>query len=169
MIGRLLSAGLALTVTTCLVAGCSGEDARAAAALTGTSAASASSADPGSAAADPGATAALTATAALVTGFPARTVPVPPGARITTSTVQARGDLVEVSLAGTTRQPAAAVVAFYTKALTRQGFTATKGTLLPPGVTGRAFGRQGGRELLVVAVFDTGPVRSFSVGGTVAT
>jgi hypothetical protein len=39
--------------------------------------------------------------------------------------------------------------------------------MLPPGATGLAFSRDGGRELLVVAVVDRRTLRSFSVGGTV--
>ena len=57
---------------------------------------------------------------------------------------------------------------FYAKTLRRAGFSQTKGSVLPPGAVGLAFSRDGGQELLVVAVVDRGGLRSFSVGGTVA-
>jgi hypothetical protein len=103
----------------------------------------------------------------LVTGFPS-VVPLPPGAHVTASAVQPRGDLLAVSVTGTSRQPLAALLHFIRTRLIRVGFTATDNSLLPPGASDAAFGRQGGAEMLIVAVVDRGDERSFSIGGTVS-
>jgi hypothetical protein len=104
----------------------------------------------------------------LVQGFPA-VVPLPPDARITSSAVQARPDrpdLLGVSATGTSRLSPQDLLGFFHVRLRRAGFTATDDSLLPAGASGAAFGRAPG-ELLLVAVVDRGPERSWSVGGTV--
>jgi hypothetical protein len=102
----------------------------------------------------------------LVPGFPTE-VPVPAGAHVTASAVEDRGELLAVSVTGTSRQPVAGLLAFFRARLTRAGFTATDDSLLPAGASGAAFGRSGGTEMLIVAVIDRGTERSFSIGGTV--
>jgi hypothetical protein len=102
----------------------------------------------------------------LVEGFPDQ-VPVPAGAHVTASAVEDRGELLAVSVTGTSKQPVADLLAFFRSRLTRAGFTATEGSLLPAGASGAAFGRSGGAEMLIVAVIDRGGERSFSIGGTV--
>jgi hypothetical protein len=103
----------------------------------------------------------------LVDGFPA-VVPVPTGAHVTASAVQARGDLLAVSVTGTSALSVPALLAWFRGRLRAEGFTATDDTLLPRGASGAAYGRPGGVELLLVAVVDRGGERSWSVGGTVA-
>ena len=105
---------------------------------------------------------------ALVPGFPSSLLPLPPGAAVTASGVQRREDLLEISMSATTTAGVKQVLDFYAKALGRAGFSRTGGNMLPPGAVGLAFTRDGGRELLVVAVVDRGAQRSFSVGGTLA-
>ena len=90
---------------------------------------------------------------------------VPPGATVTGSAVQPDHGRLQVSITGTTSAPVSDVLGFYRRTLTAAGFTATDDGLLPPGSTGAAYGHAG--QLLVVAVVDHGPVRAFSVGGTV--
>ena len=102
----------------------------------------------------------------LVDGFPSE-VPVPTGAHVTASAVEDRGELLAVSVTGTSRQSVAGLLAFFRSRLTRAGFTATDDSLLPGGPSGAAFGRSGGTEMLIVAVIDRGGERSFSIGGTV--
>ncbi|HEY6794483.1 MAG TPA: hypothetical protein VI248_07355 [Kineosporiaceae bacterium] len=104
--------------------------------------------------------------AGLAQGFP-DVVPVPPGARVTDSAMQVRGDVLGVSVAGTSPMPVAGLLAWFRARLRAEGFTATD-PLLPPGASGAAFGRPGGVELLLVAVVDRGTLRSWSVGGTIA-
>jgi hypothetical protein len=104
----------------------------------------------------------------LVDGLP-DVVPVPPGGHITGSALQARGDLLEVSVTGTSTLAVPALLAWFRGRLRAEGFTATDDSLLPKGASGAVYGRPGGVELLLVAVVDRGPARSWSVGGTVAT
>jgi len=103
----------------------------------------------------------------LVDGFPAE-VPVPVGAHVTASALQARGDLLAVSVTGTSTLAVPALLGWFRARLHAEGFTATDDSLLPRGAAGAAYGRPGGRELLLVAVVDRGAERSWSVGGTVA-
>jgi hypothetical protein len=103
----------------------------------------------------------------LVADFPA-VVPLPPGAQVTASAVEPHGDLLAVSVTGTTRQSVAALLAFIRTRLIRAGFAATDDSLLPHGASGAAFGRHGGAEMLILAVVDRGAERSFSIGGTVS-
>jgi hypothetical protein len=92
----------------------------------------------------------------------------PAGATVTTSGVHQHEDLMDVSLSATTTTTTTKVLDFYAKALGRAGFSRTRASMLPPGTAGLAFSRDGGQELLVVAVVDRRTARSFSVGGTVA-
>jgi hypothetical protein len=104
----------------------------------------------------------------LVDGFP-DVIPIPPDATITGSAVQERPEqgLLGVSATGTSRLPVKALLGFFHVRLRRAGFSETDDSLLPPGASGAAFGRASG-ELLLVAVVDRGPDRSWSIGGTVA-
>jgi hypothetical protein len=103
----------------------------------------------------------------LVDGFP-DVVPVPAGGHITASAMQARGDLLGVSVTGTSPLTVPALLTWFRGRLGAEGFTATDDSLLPRGATGAAFGRPGGVELLLVAIVDRGGERSWSIGGTVA-
>ncbi|MEJ5913439.1 hypothetical protein [Pseudokineococcus sp. 1T1Z-3] len=101
----------------------------------------------------------------LVEGFPSDVVPVPPQAEVTLSNaVEADGGRT-VALAGRTDASAEDVVAFYTEALTSQGFTATT----PPGVDGASvttFTRgQGATDLLTLSVTSSQAGQDFSIGG----
>ncbi len=107
------------------------------------------------------------AAAGLVPGFPTDVLPAPPSATVTASAIEPDGELLRVSLTGTSPAPVAAILDFYRATLVRQGFTASDDGVLPPGATGMAYSRGDASELLVVAVVDRGTSRSFSVGGTV--
>lgn len=107
------------------------------------------------------------ATGSLVRGFPSQLLPLPPGVTVTASAVQRHEELMDVSVSATTPAPAKEVLSFYSATLTKAGFSQTKGSVLPVGAAGLAFSRDGGKELVVVAVADRGSDRSFSVGGTV--
>ena len=102
----------------------------------------------------------------LVDDFPT-VVPVPTGAHVTASAVQARGSLLAVSVTGTSPSSVPVLLAWFRTRLRAEGFTATDDGLLPRGAFGAAYGRPGGVELLLVAVVDRGAERSWSVGGTV--
>jgi hypothetical protein len=108
------------------------------------------------------------ATGRLVRDFPSQLLPLPPRATVTASAVQRHEGLMDVSVSATTPAPTKEVLGFYSAALARAGFSQTKGSMLPLGTLGLAFSRNGGQELVVVAVADRGTDRSFSLGGTVA-
>jgi hypothetical protein len=181
--GTLLVSGFALAVPLALGA-CGGSSAEPAATATGTgTSAAAPSTSPGTGApgapatTGPGSSGAGTdgapapsgqdsAALTLVPGFPTALVPLPPGARVTSSAVQPSGALTQVSLTGTTSAEPKEIVAFYRDKLTSAKFTVAPEAVLPAGVTSMAFSR-GKDEILVLAVASDGGTRSFSIGGAV--
>jgi len=115
-----------------------------------------------------GVPAATSAAGRLVPGLPP-VVPVPPGGRVTMSAIEPRdgGDLVGVSITGTSSLATRDLLAFFGSRLRSAGFTTSGDGLLPAGAAGAAYGR--GREFLLVAVVDRGASggRSWSIGGDV--
>ncbi|WP_299034232.1 hypothetical protein [uncultured Pseudokineococcus sp.] len=101
-------------------------------------------------------------------GFPLDVVPLLPEAELTLSNaVVQEGGGRTVALAGRTSRSAEEVVAFYTGALTDQGFTATT----PPGVEGAVvttFSRAAAADLLTLSVTSSGGLQDFSIGGQLA-
>ncbi len=150
--------GVALVVTVGALSGCG-----AGAALPPNTALPAAAATAATTSTRPAASAA----AGLVAGFPTELVPLPPGAAVTSSALAPGPGGMQLSLSGTTSLPVKTVLAFYRTALTKAGFTTTKGNVLPSGASGAAYSRNGEEELLIVAVVDNGARRSFSVGGTI--
>lgn len=104
----------------------------------------------------------------VVEGFPLDVVPVLPEAEVTLSDVEAQdGGGRTVALAGRTSRSPEEVVAFYTQALTGQGFTATT----PPDVEGAlvtTYARGGAAELLTLSITSSDGVQDFSIGGQIA-
>lgn len=108
------------------------------------------------------------AAGSVVPGFPRLLLPLPAHSAVTASAVERQGALLEVSLSATTAAPAAAVLQFYSAALTRAGFHASAAGVLATGTSGLVFSRGDGRELIVLAIVDRRWNRSYSIGGTVA-
>lgn len=104
----------------------------------------------------------------LVGNFPVSVIPVPPGATVTGSAASAEPAGLMVSLTGTSPAPVAALLRFYRGTLTAAGFTASTGAVLPKGAQGAVYSRSGGDEMLLLAIVDRGPLRSFSIGGTLS-
>jgi hypothetical protein len=87
---------------------------------------------------------------------------------ITSSALAPQGELTGVSVTGTSELSVAGLLIFFRGRLTGAGFTATDDSLLPRGATGAAYARADGTQMIIVAIVDRGPQRSFSLGGTVA-
>lgn len=110
---------------------------------------------------------------ALVAGFPADLLPVPPDAVVLVTSAVPVGDaeVQEVSLNLRTATPVQDVVALYRGALTAAGFTE-----VPPAALATSdlaaevtFVRSGGDELVSIGVVDDGTARTVTVGGRVRT
>lgn len=141
-----------------------------------TPAATASAASP-AAAATPTASAAATASpsatpgtsatvGALVAGFPAKLLPVMPGAKVVASSFDKSTSPATAALVGSTSAKPAAVVAYYTKALEAQGFRPVPGNTVG-SVASKDFVRAG-NETVNIAVPQTGGVSTFTIGANVA-
>jgi len=104
----------------------------------------------------------------VVEGFPLDVLPLLPEAEVTLSNVVAQdGGGRTVALAGRTTRSAEEVAAFYTQALTAQGFTATT----PPAVQGAVvttFTRGAAADLLTLSITSSGGLQDFSIGGQLA-
>lgn len=152
-----------------LVAGCSGggQPATPSATLTATGGtlAPSESGPSTAAAAEPTDTGAKVG--GLVAGFPTDVVPVPPGAEISVSSLTPADGRRQVSLAGQTKQPAADLVTFYTKALEGQGFALTEAPL-PAGVSGGTYSKDNGQQILTLSVTSADGVQQFTIGGFIA-
>lgn len=104
----------------------------------------------------------------VVEGFPLDVVPLLPDAEVALSNVVSGEGGRSVALAGRTSRSAEEVVAFYTQALTAQGFTATT----PPAVDGAVvttFTRgPAAADLLTLSVTSSDGLQDFSIGGRLA-
>lgn len=136
--------------------------ASAAAAATHTAAATASPTATASPSASPGTSATV---GALVAGFPSKLVPVMPGAKVVASSFDKSTSPATVALVGSISAKPAAVVAYYTKALEGQGFTAVPGNAVG-SVASKDFVRAGS-ETVNIAVPATGGVSTFTIGANV--
>ncbi|ALE05463.1 hypothetical protein AL755_08200 [Arthrobacter sp. ERGS1:01] len=156
---------LAAIAAVVLLAGCSGG--------TGTPAAtspSVSQSATGSAMASattPGATpTAEAAVKELVAGFPSKLIPLMPGADVQASSLQRSTPLSVAALTATVTAKPADVLAFYTKSLTSQGFTAQPGNSVE-GVPLKTFVRASGQEIVTVSVVQTGSTSTVTIGANV--
>ncbi|RAM37593.1 hypothetical protein DBZ45_09480 [Arthrobacter globiformis] len=136
--------------------------ASAAAAATHTAAATASPTAAACPSASPGTSATV---GALVAGFPSKLVPVMPGAKVVASSFDKSTSPATVALVGSISAKPAAVVAYYTKALEGQGFTAVPGNAVG-SVASKDFVRAGS-ETVNIAVPATGGVSTFTIGANV--
>jgi hypothetical protein len=136
--------------------------ASAAAAATSTAAATASPTATASPSASPGTSAIV---GALVAGFPSKLVPVMPGAKVVASSFDKSTSPATVALVGSVSAKPAAVVAYYTRTLEGQGFTAVPGNAVG-SVVSKDFVRAGS-ETVNIAVPATGGVSTFTIGANV--
>lgn len=102
---------------------------------------------------------------ALVAGFPSRLLPVMPGAKVVASSFDKSTSPATAALVGSISATPAAVVAYYTKALEGQGFTAVPGNTVG-SVASKDFVRAG-NETVNIAVPQTGGVSTFTIGANV--
>ncbi|MBT2550053.1 hypothetical protein J7I85_17355 [Arthrobacter sp. ISL-65] len=133
-----------------------------AAAATNTAAATASPTATASPSASPGTSATV---GALVAGFPSKLLPVMPGAKVVASSFDKSTSPASVALVGSISAKPAAVVAYYTKALEGQGFTAVPGNAVG-SVASKDFVRAGS-ETVNIAVPATGGISTFTIGANV--
>jgi hypothetical protein len=136
--------------------------ASASAAATSTAAATASPTATASPSASPGTSAIV---GALVAGFPSKLVPVMPGAKVVASSFDKSTSPATVALVGSVSAKPAAVVAYYTRTLEGQGFTAVPGNAVG-SVVSKDFVRAGS-ETVNIAVPATGGVSTFTIGANV--
>lgn len=131
-----------------------------AATTTATATASAPATDSPSAA--PGTSATV---GALVAGFPAKLLPVMPGAKVVASSFDKSTSPATAALVGSTPAKPAAVVAYYTRALEAQGFKAVPGNTVG-SVASKDFVRAG-NETVNIAVPQNGGISTFTIGANV--
>lgn len=113
--------------------------------------------------ASPGSTATV---GGLVPGFPQQLLPVMPGATVVSSSFDKTTSPATAALVATTKATPAAVLAYYTKSLTGQGFKAVPGDAVG-SVASKDFVR-GDNETVNVSVVKAGDVATFTIGANVA-
>lgn len=118
---------------------------------------------PPSPSAEPGTSATV---GAVVSGFPQQLLPLMPGAKVVSSSFDKTTAPATVALVGSIASPAAAALAFYTKELETQGFTAVPGETVG-AVPSKDFLR-GDNETVNIAVMETAGVSTFTIGANVA-
>jgi hypothetical protein len=171
--GTLAAAVLALAL---MLAGCSsgssgnGQGSTGAASSAGGTDTSSSAPAAGSAGASTTAApqnASSTATVgALVPGFPSTLIPLMSGATVQSSSLDKSKPLVTASLVASSSAKSDDVLAFYTKALQDQGFTALPGDTVG-SVPSKDFTRADGKETVNVAVVPSGSSVTFTIGANV--
>lgn len=102
----------------------------------------------------------------LVPGFPQNLLPLMPGATVVSSSFDKTTSPATAALVATTKATPAAVLAFYTKSLTGQGFKAVPGDAVG-SVASKDFVR-GDSETVNVSVVPSGGVATFTIGANVA-
>ncbi|HEY8294783.1 MAG TPA: hypothetical protein VIG41_05550 [Micrococcaceae bacterium] len=103
---------------------------------------------------------------ALVPGFPSTLIPLMSGARVQSSSLDKSKPLVTASLVASTAAKSEDIIAFYTKALQDQGFTALPGDAVG-SVTSKDFTRANGQETVNLAVVPSGATATFTIGANV--
>ena len=162
----------AAAVSTALLLGaCSGQGATVgpSTSVSASAAASATAQAPGASATASGpvnssaAPSAQTAVKELVAGFPAKVIELPKGAQIQSSSLEQGSPVSAASVTATTAQTPAQILAFYTKSLTGQGFTAQPGDAVD-GVPLKTYVRAAGQEIVTVSVVVTSSTSTLTVG-----
>lgn len=169
VIGKLKPAGYAVIVAGALLALAACTPADPGAKSSGTASASASATDQASTTAPPSPSASPGTTAtvgALVAGFPAKLLPVMPGAKVISSSFDKTTTPATAALVGNVSSPAATVIAFYTKELEAQGFKAVPGDNVG-AVASKDFLR-GDNETVNISVVEANGVSTFTIGANVA-
>jgi uncharacterized lipoprotein len=150
------TAAAAALAAAALIAGCStstppsGQTSESGSASAAPTSASASSTSGATASGTASSTANATV-GALVAGFPATLLPVMPGATVKSSSYNATGAKATAALVADTSASTDAILAFYAKALTDQGFTALPGDSVG-GVPSKDFARANGTELITLSM-----------------
>nr|WP_028266707.1 hypothetical protein [Arthrobacter sp. MA-N2] len=158
-----LAAGVALTISACGSSPASTASQGAAPTSSGPASASASPMPAAPSTASPGASAAV---GALVPGFPQQLIPLMPQASVESSSFDKNTSPASVALVGTIASPADAVVAFYTTALTAQGFKEIPGNTVG-SIKSKDFLR-GDNETVNISVVETAGKSTFTIGANVA-
>jgi len=118
---------------------------------------------PPSPSAEPGTSATV---GALVPGFPQRLLPLMPGAKVVSSSLDKTTVPATVALVGGITAPPADVLAFYTKGLQAQGFKAVPGETVG-ALPSKDFLR-GDSETVNISVMESRGVSTFTIGANVA-
>ncbi|MFF2031245.1 hypothetical protein [Arthrobacter sp. NPDC058192] len=157
----LAAAGMSLALAACTPAG----TGATAASPTSSPAASqqSSTTAPPSPSAEPGTSATV---GALVPGFPQRLLPLMPGAKVVSSSLDKTTVPATVALVGGISAPAADVLTFYTKGLQAQGFKAVPGETVG-ALPSKDFLR-GDSETVNISVMESRGVSTFTIGANVA-
>ncbi|UKA64234.1 hypothetical protein LFT43_07485 [Arthrobacter sp. FW306-04-A] len=158
----LLATGVALTISACGSSPASTVSQRPAPTSSGP-AASANPAPTTSSTAIAGASATV---GALVPGFPQQLIPLMPQAAVESSSFDKNTSPASVALVGTIASPADAVVAFYTSALTAQGFKEVPGNTVG-SIKSKDFLR-GDNETVNISVVENAGKSTFTIGANVA-
>lgn len=154
------AAGTLLALAACTPA--SSESQASSAANPAASAQSSTTAPPSPSAA-PGTSATV---GALVPGFPHKLLPLMPGAKVVSSSLDKTTVPATVALVGSITAPAADALAFYTKALQAQGFKPVPGETVG-ALPSKDFLR-GDNETVNISVMQTTGVSTFTIGANVA-
>lgn len=156
----LLATGVALTISAC-GSSPAGTASQGAAPTSSTASASPALATTSTAAAGASAT-----VGALVPGFPQQLIPLMPKAAVESSSFDKNSSPASVALVGTIASPSDAVVAFYTSALTAQGFKEVPGSTVG-SIKSKDFLR-GDNETVNISVVETAGKSTFTIGANVA-
>ena len=158
-----LAAGTLMALAACTPANPGATASGSPSASASTSAAQPTTTAPASPSAEPGTSAAV---GAMVPGFPEKLLPVMPGAEIVSSSFDKTTEPATVALVASISAPSAEVLAFYTKELEAQGFTAVPGETVG-AVPSKDFLR-GDTETVNISVLETAGVSTFTIGANVA-
>ncbi|WP_442542847.1 hypothetical protein ACSBOX_13115 [Arthrobacter sp. KN11-1C] len=159
----LLATGVALTISAC---GSSPASTASQGAAPTSSGAVTASASPAPATTSTPAAGASATVGALVPGFPQQLIPLMPQAAVESSSFDKNSSPASVALVGTVSSPSDAVVAFYTSALTAQGFKEVPGNTVG-SIKSKDFLR-GDNETVNISVVETAGKSTFTIGANVA-
>lgn len=158
-----MAAGALLGLAACTPAGPGTSTPASSATAAAPSTAESSTTAPPSPSAQPGTSATV---GAVVSGFPAKLLPLMPGAKVVSSSFDKTTVPATAALVGSITAPAAAVLAFYTTELEAQGFKAVPGETVG-ALPSKDFLR-GDNETVNIAVMETAGVSTFTIGANVA-
>ncbi|WP_024367568.1 hypothetical protein [Arthrobacter sp. TB 26] len=158
-----MAAGTLMALAACTPANPGTASSGSPSASTAPSAAQPSTTASASPSAEPGTSATV---GALVPGFPAKLLPVMPGAKIVSSSFDKTTTPATVALVGSISAPSGDVLAFYTTELVAQGFQAVPGETVG-AVPSKDFLR-GDNDTVNLSVIETAGMSTFTIGANVA-